>query len=66
MNDNLVFPSDNITEEQAKAEVQRLTVEINRTLEQIKRERETNRYLGSQTDATLARINEGLKQMLAR
>ena len=66
MKENIVFSSGDLTEEQAKAEVQRLTFEIQQTLDQIRRDREAVQHLGAQNDATLGRINKELKRMLAR
>lgn len=61
------FPSvADMTEEQAKIEVQKMQVEIRALLEQIKRDREASDYLATRADATLVRVNEGLDRLLAR
>lgn len=55
-----------MTEEQAKIEVQKMQVEIRALLEQIKRDREASDYFSTRADATLVRVNEGLDRLLAR
>ncbi len=63
MNENLTFDSDDMTEEQAKAEVERMKIEIERLFTQMKREREEGRRLDARIDATMARVHEGIARL---
>ncbi|HVF09210.1 MAG TPA: hypothetical protein VNA16_00305 [Abditibacteriaceae bacterium] len=65
MNKSVTLDTDEMTEEQAKAEIERIKIEIQRLFDQMKRDREEGQIIAAHTNATLARINEGLKQMLA-
>lgn len=58
--------ADEVTEEQAKAEIARIQVQIERLFEQMKRDREEGQLVTARTDATMARVNEGLKQLRSR
>ena len=63
---NDTLRADDVTEEQAKAEIARIQAQIEQLFEQMKREREEGQRVTARTDATMARVNEGLKQLLAR
>ncbi len=65
MNNN-TLSADDITEEQAKAEIARIQAQIEQLFEQMKRDREEGQRVTARTDATMARVNEGLKQLLSR
>ena len=65
MNNN-TLSADDITEEQAKAEIARIQAQIEQLFEQMRRDREEGQRVTARTDATIARVNEGLKQLLAR
>ncbi len=65
MIENLTAPAD-MTEEQAKAEVEKMQIEIRLLLEQIKHDREASQHITARADATMARVNEGLDRLLAR
>ena len=66
MNKSTIYDSDDMTEQQAKAEIERIKADIDRIFEQMKREREEGLKVTARTDATIARVNEGLKQLLSR
>ena len=65
MNNN-TLSADDVTEEQAKAEIARIQAQIEQLFEQMRRDREEGQRVTARTDATMARVNEGLKQLLAR
>ena len=63
---NSTLSADDITEEQARAEIARIQFQIEQLFEQMKRDREEGQRVTARTDATMARVNEGLKQLLSR
>ena len=63
MNENLTFDSDDMTEEQAKAEVERMMVEMRRLRTQIESDREEGRRIDARIDATMARVREGIARL---
>ncbi len=65
MNKSTIFDADDMSEEEAKAEIERIKKDIDLLFEQMKREREEGERITARTDATMARVNEGLKRLLA-
>ena len=63
---NDILSADEVTEEQARAEIARIQAQIAQLFEQMKREREEGLRVTARTDATMARVQEGLKQLLSR
>lgn len=66
MNENLVTPAADISDEQAQVEIERIKIEIQRLLDQMKRDREAAPILAAHTEATMQRVREGLDRILAR
>lgn len=55
----------NMTEEQAKIEVEKMQVEIRALLEQIKRDREEGERITARTDAKMAAVRTALDRFVA-
>ena len=65
MNNN-TLSADDVTEEQAKAEIARMQVQIDALFAQIRRDREVGQQAAKRTDEVMRRVNEGLTRMEAR
>ena len=63
MNESAALNTDEMTEEQAKAEIERLTREIQFLLRQIDRDYELGQQIKARTDATMARVHEALARL---
>ncbi len=55
-----------MTKAQAKAEIAVMQIEIKRLLQQIKRDREEGQIVAARINATMARVEEGLKRLQER
>ncbi len=64
MTENFTAPAD-MTEEQAKIEVEKMAVEIRVLLEQIKRDREEGERITARTDAKMAEVRTALDRFVA-
>ena len=60
---NSTLSADDVTEEQAKAEIARMQVEIHALFAQIRRDREAGQKVAKRTDETMRRVNEGLTRL---
>ncbi len=64
MTENFTAPAD-MTEEQAKIEVEKMAVEIRVLLAQIKRDREEGERITARTDAKMADVRTALDRFVA-
>ena len=64
MTENFTAPAD-MTEEQAKIEVEKMAIEIRVLLEQIKRDREEGERISARTDAKMAETRSALDRFVA-
>jgi beta-lactam-binding protein with PASTA domain len=65
MNEGVTISTEEMTEEQAKAEVERMGREIQFLLEQIKRGREEGQRISARTDAKMAEVRAALAHLEA-
>ena len=66
MNDGKTLDVDEMTEEQAKAEIERTKAQIEVLFDQMRRDREEGLRVTARTDDTMARVNAGIKELLSR
>ena len=63
MNENLVLDSDDMTEEQAKAEVERMSREIQFFFNRIKQGREEGQRINARIDTKMAEVRAALAEL---
>ncbi len=63
---NDTLSADDVTEEQAKAEIARMQMELGFLFRQIQREREASQKIKARTEATMMRVDEALTRLEAR
>ena len=65
MNETAALNTDEMTEEQVKAEIERMSREIQLSLQQIKRDREEGHRIDARIDAKMAEVRAALAQLEA-
>ena len=63
---NKTLSADDVTEEQAKAEIARMQMQIDLLFEQIKRDNQESQKIKARTEATMMRVNETLTRLEAK
>ncbi len=63
MNENLATSAGEMTEEQAKAEIERIKIEMQRLFDQMKCDREEGRRIAARTDAKMAEVQAALARL---
>jgi hypothetical protein len=65
MNKSVTVEMDDITEEQAKAEIERIKIEMQLLFDQMKHDREEGRRIDARIDANMADIRAILERLQA-